>query len=101
MIRRSVARGLGGYDPTLAVYEDVDFFCRGILQYGHDFVDAPVLRYSTGLPSIIHDLDDEVAAIAEAYAQIHAGVRQRHGTLRYRVLQVAAKLLPVGNPYAA
>ena len=44
MVRKDVAVRLGGYDPAISVYEDVDFFTRGIRQFGHVFVDAPVLQ---------------------------------------------------------
>lgn len=98
-IRRDVARGLGGYDASMSVYEDVDFFTRGIRTTGHVFIDRPVLRYQTGLPSIIHDLDGDNTPIAESYRTMLDKYRDRHGTVDYRVLQVLSKTLPLGSPH--
>ena len=95
MIRRDAAVALGGYDASLAVYEDVDFFTRGIRRFGPVFVDTPVLRYSTGLTSIIHDLHGDSTPVAESNAQGHAKYRTEHGILDYRALQVVSKLLPL------
>jgi hypothetical protein len=97
MVRRKVAVALGGYDPAVSVYEDVDFFTRGIRQFGHVFVDAPVLRYSTGLQSIIHDLHKETDVIVDSYALMHENYRLRHGMADYRALQIVSKLLPIGG----
>jgi glycosyltransferase involved in cell wall biosynthesis len=95
MIRRTAAQRLGGYDPTIAVYEDVEFFTRGIRQFGHVFVPEPVLQYGTGQSSIMHDLNWEIAVISEAHRRIHAAYKRNHGILEYRMLQVTSKLLPI------
>lgn len=100
-IRRSVAIDLGGYDPEIAVYEDVEFFTRGIRLAGHCFVDQPVLLYSTGLPSIIHDLRGDEEPIVVAHRQMYDKYRERWGRLDFRTLQVACKLLPLGSPFVA
>ena len=100
-IRRIVALELGGYDPEMPVYEDVDFFTRGIRLAGHRFVDQPVLRYSTGLPSIIHDLRGDNEPIVDAHATMYAKYRRQWGTLDFRALQLASKLLPLGSPFRA
>jgi glycosyltransferase involved in cell wall biosynthesis len=96
MIRCDRARQLGGYDPDLSVYEDVEFFTRGIRQFGHVFVPHPVLRYSTGLPSMIHDLEGETTPIQESYRIMHRKYRNRHGMVDYRLLQIVSKSLPLG-----
>lgn len=100
-IRRSVALELGGYDTEMPVYEDVDFFTRGIRLAGHAFVDRPVLQYSTGLPSIIHDLDGDNSPIVDAHGTMYAKYRARWGELDYRALQAICKLLPLGSPFKA
>ncbi len=97
MIRREVAVELGGYDVSLPVYEDVDFFTRGIRQFGHVYVDRPVLRYSTGLASIIHDLHGDFSLVADTNARVHAEYRHRHGVVDYHTLQLLSKLLPLGR----
>lgn len=100
-VRRSVAIELGGYDAEMPVYEDVDFFTRGIRLAGHCFVDVPVLRYSTGMPSIIHDLDGDNQPIVDAHGTMYEKYRARWGRLDFRALQVICKLLPLGSPFAA
>lgn len=97
LVRRNTAMVLGGYDASLSVYEDVDFFTRGIRRHRHVYVDEPVLRYSTGLSSIIHDLDGDNRPVGESYAAMHANYKRNHGTLDYRVLQVVSKLMPIGG----
>ncbi len=95
MVRRDVAVRLGGYDPEIMVYEDVDFFNRAIRQFGHVFVDAPVLRYSTGRSSLIHDLHEDTTLVHDSHVLMHRNYRQRHGTFEYRALQLVSKLLPL------
>ncbi len=97
MIRADRARQLGGYDPTIPVYEDVEFFARGIRAFGHVFVDVPVLSYNTGEPSIIHDLHGEFGPVSDSYEFMHAKYRRTNGVLDYRLLQVVSKLLPIGK----
>lgn len=95
LIRREAALTLGGYDASIPVYEDVDFFLRGIRRFGHVFVDHPVLRYRTGAPSLIHNLKGDAEPIAESYRRIHRKYRRAHGALEYRALQLAVRLLPL------
>jgi glycosyltransferase involved in cell wall biosynthesis len=98
LIRREAAVALGGYDPELDVYEDVEFFTRGIRRFGHVFVDRDVLIYSTGLPSLIHDLHGDDSPIGAAYQRFHRKYRDAHGALDYRLLQLASRALPLGGP---
>ncbi len=98
MMRRELARRIGGYDPAIPYYEDVEFFTRGIRQFGHVFVDHPVLHYRTGRPSMIHDLKGDGAPIVESYKRMHDKYKVQHGALEYRALQIASKLLPLDGP---
>lgn len=67
------------------------------VRYVAMFVDTPVLIYSTGLTSIIHDLHGDTAVIAESNRRAHIRDRGAYGWLEYRSLQVASKLLPIGG----
>ncbi|NLE87556.1 MAG: glycosyltransferase family 2 protein [Myxococcales bacterium] len=98
MMRRELARRLGGYDPAIPYYEDVEFFTRGIREFGHVFVDRPVLHYRTGRPSLIHDLRGDGAPIVESYKIMHDKYKARHGMFEYRALQIVSKLLPLDGP---
>jgi hypothetical protein len=100
MMRRTAAVALGGYDPEIDVFEDVDFFTRGIRRFGHVYVDKPVLLYGTGQQSIMHDLDWERTVLARSHRRIHDAYKRTWGLANYRALQVAAKLLPIEPPPA-
>ncbi len=94
MIRSDLAESLGGYDSAMPVYEDVDFFMRGIREYGHVFVDQPVLHYRTGSPSLIHNLKGDNGPIQDSSRIIHRKYKEKHGIAEYRALQAVAQLLP-------
>lgn len=98
MIRRDRAVELGGYDPEIPYYEDVEFYMRGIRRWGHVFVDHPVLHYRTGAPSLIHNLDGDGAPILRSYSMIHKKYKETYGLADYRGLQVISKLLPLSIP---
>jgi glycosyltransferase involved in cell wall biosynthesis len=95
MIRRSCLEKLGGYDGSIPVYEDVEFFMRGIRKFGHVFVDYPVLHYRTGAPSLIHNLKGDKTPIAESYRIIHKKYRAEHGRREYAALWLVSRLLPL------
>lgn len=94
MIRREFFEPLGGFDPSIPVYEDVDFWMRAIRRYGHVYVDRPVLHYRTGRPSLMHALGDDTSLVHESNTMIHQKYRKEHGELEYRLLQACTKLLP-------
>ena len=94
-IRREAALELGGYDPAIPVYEDVEFFTRGIRRFGHVFVEDPVLEYQTGMPSIIHDLDGDSTKVHESYEIMHSKYKDAHGPIEYRAMQVIGKVVPL------
>jgi glycosyltransferase involved in cell wall biosynthesis len=98
MMRRECAIGLGGYDATIPVYEDVEFHMRGMRRWGHVFVDRPVLHYRTGAPSLIHNLHGNQEPIRHSYRIIHRKYKETYGLADYRTLQVASKLLPLRVP---
>jgi GT2 family glycosyltransferase len=93
MIRRELVEPLGGFDPSIPVYEDVEFYMRAIRRYGHVYVDRPVLEYRTGAPSLMHNLKGDNAKVEEAYAIMGRKYREEHGVLEFRALQLLAKVL--------
>jgi glycosyltransferase involved in cell wall biosynthesis len=94
MIRRSCFSALGGFDATIPVYEDVDFYLRGIRRYGHVYVNRPILHYRTGRPSLMHNLGKDYTLVHTSNAMIHEKYKKEHGILEYRALQLSAKLVP-------
>lgn len=94
VIRRHLFESLGGYDPTIPVYEDVDFWMRAIRRYGHIYVNHPIHLYRTGRPSLMHDLGHDMSLVVDSNRMIHEKYRREWGMLEYSFLQVATKLLP-------
>jgi GT2 family glycosyltransferase len=94
MIRREHVEPLGGFDSTIPVYEDVDFYMRATRRYGHVYVNRPVLHYRTGAPSLMHDLKGDNAKVEESYGIIHRKYRQQHGALEFLALKVVSRFLP-------
>jgi glycosyltransferase involved in cell wall biosynthesis len=93
MIRRQHIDALGGYDASMPVYEDVDFFTRGIRRFGHVYVDRPVLHYRTGAPSLMHNLKGDNAKVVESYAIMYRKYKREHGLLEFTALRGLAKVL--------
>lgn len=89
MIRRDLARTLGGYDPRVTHCEDADLYLRAIRASGFVFVDRPVVSYRTGGPSRIH-MKGNAGEVASAYRQIHASYRAAHGRLELGALRLRA-----------
>lgn len=95
IIRRECFEPLGGFDPGIQVYEDVDLWLRAIRRYGHVFVGRPVLHYRTGKPSLMHDLGrDATKPVRDSNFLIHQKYRREHGQLEYRAMQLLVKTLP-------
>jgi glycosyltransferase involved in cell wall biosynthesis len=92
MVRREIARKVGGYDPDIQVCEDVEFYLRAIRAGGFVFVDRTVLHYRTGAPSIMHDLKD-AEKIRESYARFYAKYKEAHGRAELYALKLLAKAL--------
>ena len=89
MIKKDVALSLGGFDASLAVCEDYHLFVRAIRRHGAAFVDQPVLRHRTGLPSISRDVTQ--AQTLAAYAEIYRAYRRDFGTPEFYALKLAAR----------
>ena len=88
MLRRSCLPALGGFDATLPLCEDVEFYARAIRRYGVRFVDRSALRYRIG-PSLMHR-PERGPVIAESYAAMHRAYRARHGRLDFTLLKLFA-----------
>lgn len=93
MLRRSCLPALGGFDATLPLCEDVDFYARAIRRYGVRFVDRLALRYRIG-PSLMHR-PERGPVIAESYAAMHRAYRTRHGPLEFALLKLFARTVRI------
>lgn len=90
LIRREHVATLGGYDPRIAPFEDVEFYLRAMRRFGFRFLDRPMIGYRTGAPSIMRNLEDGTSII-RAYSRMYAKYRERHGALEMLALKVLAK----------
>lgn len=95
LMRRECFFPLGGFDPKIPVYEDVDMWMRALRRYGHLYVNRPVLHYRVGQPSLMKNLGVQPEAVVhDANTIIHRKYISERGRLEYRTLQVLTKLLP-------
>jgi GT2 family glycosyltransferase len=93
MIRREHFQTLGGFDPSIPVYEDVEFYMRGIRLFGHVYVNRPILHYRTGAPSLINDLKGDNRKVEESYEIIFRKYKQEHGALEFAALKALSRML--------
>jgi glycosyltransferase involved in cell wall biosynthesis len=91
MVRRELALALGGYDSTIPVCEDAEFYLRAVRASGHVFVDRPVLHYRTGSPSLMSSLTSH-EKLRESYGIIYRKYKLEHGFLEFYGLKVLARL---------
>lgn len=88
-VRRRCAEAVGGYSTRVRLCEDVDFYLRTIRRFGFVFVDRPVVRYRTGIPSLMHSPRDD-APLVDSYREIHRQYRREHGSAEYALLRLLA-----------
>jgi glycosyltransferase involved in cell wall biosynthesis len=90
LFRRSCVEALGGYDPKLGLYEDLDIHIRATRRFGCAFVDRVVMYYQTGAPSLVHGvpINDRVVS---AYRAIYEKYEKEHGSLELLAIKVFAR----------
>jgi GT2 family glycosyltransferase len=93
MIRRSCAVAIGGFDPTLRVAEDVDFYARSIRRFGARFVDRVTLMYRIWDNSLMHTPTLDPNLVRDSYRKIQARYRAEHGTFSYVFNKVLTRTL--------
>jgi GT2 family glycosyltransferase len=92
MVRRDLALELGGYDASIPVCEDAEFYLRAVRARGHVFVDRPVVHYRTGAPSLMHDLVGN-EKVLESYRITYRKYRSQHGLIEFYGLKFLSRLL--------
>jgi glycosyltransferase involved in cell wall biosynthesis len=90
LIRRSCLEALGGYDPQLRLFEDLELFIRAFREFGCVFVDRTVLKYRVGAPSLMTNLRDN-QPILDAYRTIHEKYQKAYGAYEYFALKLFAR----------
>jgi len=92
MIRRECIAQLGGYDPTLPIVEDVDFYLRAGRAFGFVFIDHVVLEYRTGAPSLMHNEKDAVRT-SVAYEAMFKKYRETYGAPEFTAVKLLGRTL--------
>ncbi len=90
LIRRECVAALAGFDTTLTIIEDVDFYARAIRRFGAGFLDETALHYRIG-PSLMHRPDIQPLVDA-AYRDMFARYRREWGTWNFFLLKIFARL---------
>jgi glycosyltransferase involved in cell wall biosynthesis len=90
MIKRGTFTAIAGFDESIALAEDVDFYSRAIALDGYVLTHRPFARRRVGQPSMIAQSRRET--LHQSYLQMRQGFRKRHGTLAYLAYRVKHKL---------
>ena len=92
LIRREHVASLGGYDESMAVVEDLEFYIRALRAFGCAFIDRPIVHYRTGAPALMSAAMAE-GRVSTAYARIYDKYRASHGSAELLAFKVVAKSL--------
>jgi glycosyltransferase involved in cell wall biosynthesis len=92
MIRRPCFIAVGGYDPTLKVVEDVEFYIRAIRTCGFAFMDEVFLQYRFQGDSLMHH-PEHVGLSVAAYKIIYQNYRQRFGGAELLAIKLFARTI--------
>jgi glycosyltransferase involved in cell wall biosynthesis len=88
-IRRACLPTLGGFDPELALMEDVDFYARAIRRFGVRFMDRVAIRYRIWA-SLMHGAD-QPDVVRRCYWRMHDKYRAEWGNLDFYALKIFAR----------
>ena len=91
IIRREAFIAVGGFDPGIPLYEDVEMYLRALRRFDFEYVDEELLQRRTGEPSLLQDLRDTVK-IQQSYALMHAAYRSQFGALELMALRLYARV---------
>lgn len=91
MIRRGHLATVGGFDETLPLVEDVDFYSRAIRLFPVRFLDQPALRYRIGASLMRQPNRD--ALLRQSYQQMHDAYRGRWGSTEFFAMKAIARVI--------
>lgn len=92
IIRRECIGRVNGYDPTIPVVEDVEFYVRAIRACGFIFLDRVILHYRTGAPSIMHN-ERDAARTRATYDLMFRKYRATYGELEFAAVKAIGRTL--------
>ena len=91
LIKASAFAAAGGFDETIPLCEDVEFYMRAIRTQGYLYQPEPILERRVGEASLISAAS--TARIAESYRMAHDKYRAQHGALEFWALKLWSRLL--------
>ena len=96
ILRRECITKMGGFDPTIRLMEDSDFFLRATRKFGTFFMDRVALQYRIGSPSLLHSPNPEPIQRQhqrDGRRQMQAKYREEHGALEFCALAIFSRTL--------
>jgi glycosyltransferase involved in cell wall biosynthesis len=90
LVRRRCVEAIGGFNTSLELMEDVDFYARAIRRFGAHYLDCVALHYRVG-PSLMHRPGGVQAAVERSYTKMYAVYRETWGMLDFLALKIAAR----------
>jgi GT2 family glycosyltransferase len=91
MLRRETFMATGGFNPAMAVCEDIDLFMRAVRQGRHLFLGEALVERRVGGPSLISQAS--AAQMVDAYRQSQAAYRRQRGAAEFWALKVLNRRL--------
>lgn len=101
VVRRECIVGVGGFDPTIRLMEDADFYVRVMRRYGARFLDQPTLKYRIGFPSLMHAADPPPAQLRlqrEGRQRMQAKYHREYGAFEFYSLALFTRILLLARP---
>jgi glycosyltransferase involved in cell wall biosynthesis len=92
VVRRQCVEAVGGWDTSIEVMEDVDFYARTIRKFGAYFMDRVALLYRIHDHSLMHGPNIK-AAIDRSYRKIYENFRTSMGVFEFYSLKLAARTI--------
>lgn len=90
VIRREHIAPLNGYDTSMRLNEDVDFYSRAIRRYGFRFLDQTVVHYRINPDSLMHGQSDR-NGLRDTYNTMYEHYRAEYGSAELFALKVLAR----------
>jgi len=91
VIRRECISALAGFNESMRLLEDSEFFARAIRRFGARFIDSIALHYRIG--NTLSNRPGIEQLMREYYVGIHSDYRREWGTLDYYAMKIAARTL--------
>ena len=96
IMRRECVEAIGGFDVSIRLMEDADFFLRIIRRFGAAFLDQVTLQYRIGFPSLMHAESPDALQRqreSEGRRRMRSNYMNAHGFVEFFALALGAKFV--------